>query len=134
MSLSGIKIVHMTRPLSPDIAKVFDTYPDDTRAGALALRDLILSIGEEDVSETLRWGQPAYITPKGSTLRVGSHKEARFALYAHCQSTIISSYAAAFPGWDRLDGNRAVLFDTLAQIEPERLTHLIRHALNYHRK
>ncbi|WP_371228220.1 DUF1801 domain-containing protein [Roseovarius sp. 2305UL8-3] len=124
----------MTRPLPRDIAPVFDSYPDDTRTGTLALRDLILEIGGDDVTEALRWGQPAYLAPKGSTLRVGPHKDARFALFAHCQSTIISSYGAAFPGWDRLDGNRAVLFDTPKDIEPERLSHLIRHALSYHKR
>ena len=41
-------------------------------------------------------------------------------------------YRQAFPGWDRVDGNRAILFDTPDQIEPERLRHLIRHALTYH--
>lgn len=124
----------MTRSLPSEVETVFNTFADDTRAGALALRGLVLGIGGDEVTETLRWGQPAYVTPKGSTLRVGPHKEACFALYAHCQSTIVSSYAAAFPGWDRLDGNRAVLFDTPKDIEPERLSHLIRHALNYHRK
>ncbi len=124
----------MTRPLPSDVATVFNSYPDDTRIGALALRDLILSIGRDDVTEALRWGQPAFLAPKGSTLRVGPHKEARFAIFAHCQSRIIRNYAAAFPGWDRLDGNRAVLFDSLKDIEPERLLHLIRHALRYHKK
>ena len=108
----------------------------------MQLRSLIFDVAHNlpqigTLEEGLRWGQPAYLTPHtraGSTLRLGQHKDASFAIFAHCQSTIINSYAQAFPGWDRLDGNRAVLFDNPDQIEPERLSHLIRHALTYHLK
>ncbi len=121
--------------LSTSISEVIDCYDAATRMGVLQLRGLILNVARslsEPIEETLRWGQPAYIAPKGSTLRLGPHKDASFAIFAHCQSSIITSYAQAFPGWDKLDGNRAILFDHPDQIEPERLTHLIRHALTYH--
>ena len=106
----------------------------------MALRGLILEVAGRlpevgPLDETLKWGQPAYLPRRprtGSTLRVGLHKGAQFALFAHCQTSIISDYAQAFPAWDRLDGNRAVLFDTPGQVEPERLSHLVRHALTYH--
>ena len=126
-------------PPPPDVDRVIRRYEPATRAGVLVLRDLIYRLAADlprigTLKEALRWGQPAYLTSNraGSTLRVGPHRDASFAIFAHCQSTIISSYAQAFPGWDRIDGNRAVLFDTLDQIEPERLSHLIRHALTYH--
>ena len=126
------------QPPAP-VNKVIQTYPTATRAGVLSLRSLIYDVASTlpqigQLNETLKWGQPAYLTTKraGSTLRLGPHRDASFAIFAHCQSTIITSYAQAFPGWDRLDGNRAVLFDTPDQIEPERLRHLIRHALTYH--
>lgn len=131
----------MTLPaLSPDLQAVIDTYPKPARAGVLALRRLIHKEAKAlpqvgRIEEALRWGQPAFLTPHsgaGSTLRLGLHRKAQFAIFAHCQTTIIASYAQAFPGWDRIDGNRAVLFDTLEQIEPLRLSHLIRHALTYH--
>ena len=124
----------MIETIPSDVATVIDSYPADTRAGVLALRALILSTADMPVTEALRWGQPAYLTAKGTTLRLGPHKQARFALFAHCQSTVISAYAAAFPGWDKIDGNRAVLFDSPDQIEPERLSKLIGHALLYHVK
>ena len=118
---------------------VISGYPAATRDGVMALRGLIYEVARTlpdigPLDETLKWGQPSYLTPKhaGSTLRIGPHRDAAFAIYAHCQTTIIASYAQAFPGWDRIDGNRAVLFDTPDQIEPERLSHLIRHALTYH--
>ncbi len=126
-----------TMPAS--VRAVIDSYPEPARDGVLCLRDLILKVAAGlpqlgALVETLKWGQPAYLAPKGSTLRIGLHKEASFALFAHCQSGIISDYAQTFPGWDRIDGNRAVLFDAPGQIEPDRLSHLIQHALTYHCK
>lgn len=88
------------------------------------------------VVECLKWGQPAFTTPttrSGSTLRIGVPKSGGFALYAHCQTTIISEFVAAFPGQDRVEGNRAILFSEVSQIEPARHALLIVHALRYHR-
>ena len=123
-------------PIPAAVAEVIDTYPEPARAGVLALRSLIYSVaGAEPLTETLKWGQPAYLPTQartGTTLRLGLHENAAFALFAHCQSTVIHDYANAFPDWDRIDGNRAILFDKTDDIEPERLSHLIRHALRYH--
>lgn len=119
------------------VQAVIAAYPSSARAGVLRLRALILDVARVtpevgEVEETLKWGQPAFVAEKGSTLRVGQHKQACFALFAHCQTNIIAAYTQAFPGWDRIEGNRAVLFDTPEQLEPARLSKLIAHALTYH--
>ncbi|GAA6208895.1 DUF1801 domain-containing protein [Cognatishimia sp. WU-CL00825] len=126
--------------LDQAIKEAFMALPEQARPGVLKLRDLILTEAENlpqvgPVHEVLRWGQPSFITPKvkaATPLRLGTHKSATFALFAHCQSSVISDYAMRFPGWDKLDGNRAVLFDNVTDIEPFRLGTLIRHALTYH--
>ncbi len=122
-----------------EVDRVISRYAPPVRDGVLALRSMIFDVAANlpaigPLEEALRWGQPAYLTSSraGSTIRLGPHRDATFAIFAHCQSTIIRSYAQAFPGWDRIDGNRAVLFDDVTQIEPERLTRLVRHALTYH--
>ena len=104
------------------------------------LRDLILQVAGETpevgrLEETLKWGQPSFTTPdtrSGSTLRIGMTKAGDVGLFAHCGTTIISDYAAAFPGLDRIDGKRGVLFADKAEIAPDRLRFLIRHGLTYH--
>jgi len=131
----------MTHSATP-VQAVIDAYPAPTRAGVLALRTLIFETARTlphigRVSEALRWGQPAYLTTDtgaGTTLRLGPHRDAAFAIFAHCRSRVIADYAQAFPGWDRIDSTRAILFDHTDQIEPERLSYLIRHALSYHLK
>ncbi len=126
----------MTQFEDPAVAAAFAALPPETRAGAFALRDLILETakdlpGAQPLQEALRWGQPAYLAPKGSTIRLGGHKSACFALFVHCQSRLMGDFTSAFPGEDRIDGNRAVLFDDMGQIDPTRHGWLIARALTY---
>jgi len=121
----------------PKVAAAFDALPKDARAGALTLRDLIFETAQslpaaQPLREELRWGQPAYLAPKGSTIRLGGHKAASFALFVHCQSRLMGDFTLAFPDEDRIDGNRAILFDDPDQIDPIRHGWLIARALTYH--
>ncbi|NVO57679.1 DUF1801 domain-containing protein [Rhodobacteraceae bacterium B1Z28] len=121
----------------PKVAAVFDAFSQDTKTGVLALRDLIIDTADhlpaaQPLQEALRWGQPAYLAPKGSTIRLGEHKSARFALFVHCQSRLMGDFTSAFPGEDRIDGNRAILFDHPDQIDETRHGWLIARALTYH--
>ncbi|WP_171132136.1 MULTISPECIES: DUF1801 domain-containing protein [unclassified Ruegeria] len=121
----------------PKVANAFEALREDTRAGAMALRALVFETAAslptaQPLQEALRWGQPAYLAPKGSTIRLGSHKSASFALFVHCQSRLMGDFTTAFPGDDRIDGSRAVLFDDPAQIDPTRHGWLIARALTYH--
>ncbi|SMO68734.1 DUF1801 domain-containing protein [Ruegeria faecimaris] len=127
----------MTQFDDPAVAAAYQALPEGTRAGALALRQLILETATslpraQPLQEALRWGQPAYLAPKGSTIRLGGHKAARFALFVHCQSRLMGDFTSAFPGEDRIDGNRAVLFDDPGQIDATRHGWLIARALTYH--
>ena len=129
----------LQRFANPAVQNVFNGFPATARAGLLQLRELIFDVAVElpdigGLHEELRWGQPAYLTGKraGSTIRLGVPKKAAFGLFAHCQTTIISDFAAAFPDVDRIEGNRAVLFDDPSQIDPARHGMLIRAALTYH--
>lgn len=133
----------MTRAFVSDaVAAAFDAVGTDARAGMLGLRTLIFEAAADlpqvgQVQEALRWGQPAYLTPvtkSGTTLRLGVPKSGQFALFVHCQTRLIADYITMFPGQDRIDGTRAILFDRAAQIDPQRHGWLIRHALTYHLK
>ncbi|TMV04936.1 DUF1801 domain-containing protein [Ruegeria sediminis] len=126
------------RPFAdPAVAQAFDAFPDETRKGLLVLRGLIFQTADtlpraQPLREALRWGQPAYLAPLGSTIRLGAHKSARFALFVHCRSRLIGDFTSAFPGEDRIEGTRAILFDNPDQIDETRHGWLIARALTYH--
>jgi len=131
----------MTRPFSSDaVDAAFYAVGERARDGMLGLRALIFEIADTlpeigPVEETLRWGQPAYLTPhkkSATTLRLGVPKSASFALFVHCQTSLISDLYNMFPGQDQVEGTRAVLFDAQEQIDPVRHGWLIRRGLTYH--
>ena len=122
------------------VRAVFAGYNSKERQGTLELRQLIFEMAAElpgvgPLEEALRWGQPAYLTSKtksGSTLRLGCPKTGGFALYAHCRTSIISSFRDLFPAEFTYEGNRAIHFQDAEEIQPHKLRLLIRHALTYH--
>jgi len=87
-----------TPPIQSDAVKsAFASFPDTARPGLLELRRLIFEVAETEsvgrIEETLKWRQPAYLTPEsksGTTLRLGVPKAGGYALFVHCQTSIIS--------------------------------------------
>lgn len=132
-----------TPPFASDaVSAAFDAIPQPARDRLLTLRALIYDeaaalpdIGP--LQETLKWGQPAYLTPQsraGTTLRLGVPKTGGVAIYAHCQSRVIPDFQAMFPDDFTFDGTRAVLFGDDAPLRMDKLRLLIRGALTYHRR
>ena len=126
----------------PKVAATFDAFPAAPRKGLLTLRALIFetAVTTPDagaIEETLKWGQPAYLTPEtksGSTIRLGVPKGGGFALYTHCRSSLISDFQTLFPSDFTYDGNRAIHFASGQTLPTEALSLLIKSALTYHLK
>ena len=131
----------MSLPEMPgEVAAAYAGFPEAPRAGCLALRALLFDVADKTseagrVSEELRWGQPAYLTPDtraGSTIRIGVPKSGGYALFLHCQTTLIEEFRSMAPKGMRFDGRRAVLFDEGESPDRAALSVLIRSALTYH--
>ncbi|MBB5053210.1 hypothetical protein HNQ36_003201 [Afipia massiliensis] len=125
-----------------NVAKVFDAYPDAVRAKLLTLRAMILETatkldGVGPLEETLKWGQPSYLTAQsgtGSTIRIDRVKPAddRVAMYFHCQTDLVATFRELYPAQMEYGGNRSILFETTAKIPEKALRHCIGLALTYH--
>ena len=117
----------------PNVEAVFAAMPKAERAGLWHLRARIFAVAMADgiaLEEALRWGQPAYLAAKGSTIRLGLPKTGGFAIYTHCQSSLMSDFKAMCPDLD-FEGNRAVHFKA-GETPPKSIDMLIRAALTYH--
>lgn len=127
---------------NPDVAAVFAAYPDETRAELLSLRQLILDTaaateGVGTLEETLKWGQPSYLTSQtksGSTIRIDQTKagNGQYAMYVHCQTDLIETFKNLYPRVFTFEGKRAVLFDAENKVSSDALSHCIALALTYH--
>ena len=124
----------------PSVAKVFSLFPESAQEKLFEVRALIFEIGLElpqvgCVRETLRWGQPAYLTTKprtGTTLRLGIPEPGWVGVYVHCQTTVIRDFEQRCPDVFRIEGNRGAHFPADIPVPEAALAHLIRSALLYH--
>ncbi len=134
----------MTPFQSPAVAALFDAYPTAVRTRLLALRELIFDTaaatdGVGEIDETLKWGEPAYLTSasgSGSTLRINRVRgdAGRYALYVNCKTNLVETFKTLFPGEFRFEGQRAIVFDVAEPVQRDALSFCIAAALTYHRR
>lgn len=125
-----------------DVAGAFERLSDDALPRLLAIRDLIFKVaadtdGVGEIVETLKWGQPSYLTvrPKsGSTVRLGVSKDGRPALFCHCQTTLVQQYRDLYEADFDFEGNRAVILKDDSSLPVAELEHCLALALTYHRR
>ena len=124
----------------PRVKAVFERYPELIKPKMLALRDLVIETAEEIdglavLEETLKWGEPSYLTKNGSTLRMDwkPKKPDQYAMYFKCTSKLVETFRMHFREALEFEGNRAIVFqvnDTLPGVE---LKECVRAALTYHK-
>lgn len=123
------------------VAALFKAYPPLVRARLLALRELVFDTAERTegvgrLTETLKWGQPSYLTGEtgsGSTVRIDRLKSGDgYAAYFHCQSGLIGQFRELYPGTFRYEGERAIVFDLGDRLPIRALRHCLALALTHH--
>jgi hypothetical protein len=123
------------------VKAVFAAYEPKMRARLMALRQLIFAAAESakagPLSETLKWGQPAYRPLKaktGTTVRVDAVRGAtdKYALFVPCSTTLIASFREQYAREFVFEGNRAIIFALGAKVPEKALKHCIAMALTYH--
>lgn len=127
---------------NPDVAAVFDSYPDEIRSRLLYLRSLILETaamteGVGEVEETLKWGEPSYLTPKtksGSTVRIDWKKsrEDQYSIYFKCTANLVPAFKEKYPREFKYGGDRSIDFHIDDEIPEKELRNCIGLALTYH--
>jgi hypothetical protein len=140
-STRGVE-VHLSAIKNSDVAATFESYPPKYRRKLLALRRLILSTakateGVGKIEETLKWGEPAYLTSEsksGTTIRIAWKRSSpkQYAMYFHCQTNLVETFCGLFSDYFRFDGNRAIVFQENDEVPTEQLSFCIAAALTYH--
>ncbi len=133
--MKNLKIV-----TNPKVELVFNKYPDSVRKRLLELRNLILETASEieeitNLEETLKWGEPSYLTKHGSTIRIDWKKKSpdQFAVYFKCTSKLVPTFKTVYKETFEFEGNRAIVFKLDSKIPKNELKHCISMALMYHK-
>jgi hypothetical protein len=121
------------------VAEKFAGDPPDVRDKLLALRTLVLETaavtpGVGRIEETLKWGQPSYLTPEtgsGTTVRIDAYPGGAVAMFVNCQTNLVETYKAHYPTLE-FEGVRAVVLRD--GIDEAALRHCVALALTYHQR
>jgi hypothetical protein len=124
----------------PKVEFVFNEYPAPVRDKMLFLRHLVIETakatdGIEEIEETLKWGEPSYLTKIGSMLRVDwkSKNPGQYAMYFKCTSRLVETFRVRFEHTFKFEGNRAIVFRLDDEVPTEALKLCIQAALTYHK-
>ena len=122
------------------VEAVFASYPAEINIQMMALRQLILDTASETegvpaLEETLKWGEPSYLTKGGSTIRIDWKPSSpnKYAMYFNCQSKLVDTFKELYHDTLSFDGNRAIVLNAGAGIPVDELKHCVSLALTYHR-
>jgi hypothetical protein len=122
------------------VAAVFKAYPAGLGRKFMELRALVfdVAVGVGRLTETLKWGQPSYLTEEaksGTTVRIDRLKKGDgYAphVHCHCQRDLVSTFRELYPDTFRYEGRRALLFDTGVRLPLAELRDCIGLALTRH--
>ncbi len=124
------------------VAAAFEALPDPTRTSLLRIRRLIFQVakttpGVGPLTETLKWGEPAYLTAasrSGSTIRLGVLRspENTAAILFNCRTTLVETFRAQFSEALVYQGNRAILISESEPLPKPILAICLAMALTYH--
>ena len=125
---------------NPLVKDVFDYYPKSVHDQLFHLRELILSAaseieGLEKLEETLKWGEPSYLSKYGSTVRIDWKEKnpEQFAIYFKCTSKLVPTFKTIYKDTFKFEGDRAIVFNLNDKIPEVELKHCISMALTYHK-
>lgn len=124
----------------PKVAIVFNDYPKEVQQQLVHLRDLVLKTasemdGTEKLEETLKWGEPSYLTKYGSTIRMDWKQKSpdQYAIYFKCTSKLVPTFKTLYKNKFKFENNRAIVFKLGEKIPENELKHCIAMALQYHK-
>lgn len=124
----------------PEVEKVFNNYPKIMRSKMMRLRKLILEVaastdGIEQLEETLKWGEPSYLTKRGSTIRMDwkSKQPDQYAMYFKCTSRLVPVFKEVYGDVFNFESNRAIVFNLQEKVPLKELRKCIKMALTYHK-
>lgn len=133
----------MDSTIPAEVKVAFSAYPPELRERLLELRRLVLETasvtgGAGEIEETLKWGEPAYLTSatrSGSTVRIAPVRgePRQYGGFFNCQTSLVETFRHWFPRDLTFLGNRGIVFDIADPLPREAVTECVAAAFTYHR-
>jgi len=108
----------------------------------MTLRQLIFDTASDiegvgELEETLKWGEPSYVTSQtksGSTVRIDwkPRQPDAYAMYFICSTNLVSTFREIYSDQLAFEGNRSIVFNLNDEIHTDAVSHCVAMALTYH--
>lgn len=125
---------------SPEFEAKLSSYPDFVRDKMAFLRKLVHETAAEvseitTLDETLKWGEPSFLTKNGSTLRMDWKQKApdQYAMYFKCTSRLVETFKIVYGNQFEYEKSRAILFQLNDNIPTQEIKECIKATLMYHK-
>lgn len=133
-------MANLTLKTDPQVETIIANYPEFVRDKMQYLRTLVRETAEEIeglsvLEETLKWGEPSFVTKHGSTLRMDwkAKSPEQYAFYFQCTSRLVDTFRLVFDHQFQYEGKRAIVFQINEKIPEMELKACIKATLNYHK-
>ena len=129
----------MSATMPAEVDAAFAAFPAAERSRLLRVRELVYAVASDTagvgaLTETLKWGEPSYLTEasrSGSTVRLACDSATgAAAVHFICHTRLVDAFRALFPADLRYAGNRSILVDD--DSDEDALRHCLAMALTYH--
>lgn len=124
----------------PKFKAIFNNYPDIVQDKMKFLRKLVIETAEDiqeitNLEETLKWGEPSFLTKTGSTLRIDWKDKTpnQYQMYFKCTSRLVETFKLVFGDLFEYEKNRAIIFQLDQEIPITELKKCIKATLMYHK-
>ncbi|MBB1340844.1 DUF1801 domain-containing protein [Pseudoalteromonas sp. SG44-1] len=123
--------------MNQSVKQKFTTYPENIAVVLHEIRSLILQVAVQDgiteLEETLKWGEPSYISKIGTTIRFDHKPKSaeQFCIYFNCKTKLIETFKELYGDTFSYEGNRALVFKLNQTVPVKELAHCISLALRY---
>lgn len=123
--------------MDDSVREKFTHYPERVAQVLLNIRALIFNAAKEsdinNLEETLKWGEPSYLSGIGSTIRFDwktKHPE-QFCIYFNCKTSLVDTFKELYGNTFTFQGNRALVFQLDQEIPTKALAHCLSLSLTY---
>ncbi len=125
---------------SPEFKAKFSSYPSHIRPKMDYLRELVIETAKElpevdAIEETLKWGEPAFVSAICSTLRIDWKERTpeQYQMYFMCSTRLVETFKVVFGDIFDYEKNRALVFRLDDEVPTAQLKECIGAALMYQR-
>ena len=123
--------------MNQSVKQKFTTYPENIAVVLHEIRSLILQVAVQDgiteLEETLKWGEPSYISKIGTTICFDHKPKSaeQFCIYFNCKTKLIETFKELYGDTFVYQGNRALVFKLNQTLPSRELAHCLSLALCY---